>query len=151
EAQAHATAAEVARAEAERTVETARAALGAARAAELRRATAEERRALLAARLADVEARLADRDPAAQAAAEPQRLELLARPEALATIARRLAEHRSRVDALSDRLRERRRRETESARLSAEQLEALRIERRALEGELSGVRERAGRLDVDEA
>ncbi len=151
EAQAHATAAEVSRAEAERTVETARAALGAARAAELHRATVEERRALLTSRLADIDARLADRDPAAQAAAERQRLDLLARDEALATVARRLAEHRARVDTLSDRLRERRRRETESARLSAEQLEALRVERRALEGELTGVRERAARLDVEEA
>ena len=151
EAQAHATAVEVARAEAERTVETARAALGAARAAELHRATVDERRALLAGRLAEIEARLAARDPAAQAAAEAQRLELLARDEALATVARRLAEHRAEVDALSDRLRDRRRRETESARLSAEQLEALRVERRELERDLTGTRERLGRLDVDEA
>jgi chromosome segregation protein len=151
EAQERATNAEVSRAEAERTVEAARAALGAARNAEVRRATAEERRAVLAGRLAEVETRLADRDPAAQASAERHRLELLERDETLATIARRLAEHRAAVDALSDRLRDRRRRETEAARLSAEQLDVLRTERRGLETDLTAARERIGRLDVEEA
>ncbi len=151
EAQERATNAEVSRAEAERTVEAARAALGAARNAEVRRAAAEERRAVLAGRLAEVETRLADRDPAAQASAERHRLELLERDETLATIARRLAEHRAAVGALSDRLRDRRRRETEAARLSAEQLEVLRTERRGLETELTAARERIGRLDVEEA
>ncbi|HEY5165729.1 MAG TPA: AAA family ATPase, partial [Acidimicrobiia bacterium] len=142
---------EVARAEAERTVEAARAALAAARATELRRAAADERRALLASRLAEVETRLAERDPEAQASAERHRLELLGRDEALATITRRLAEHRAGVDTLSDRLRDRRRRETEAARLSAEQLDTLRDERRGLEHELTGIRERLGRIDVEDA
>jgi chromosome segregation protein len=141
----------VARAEAERTVEAARAARTAARTAEVRRATTDERRAVLAARLAAVESRLAERDPAAQATAEQHRAELLARQEALATVARRLAEHRAGVDALSDRLRDRRRRETEAARVSAGQLDQLRGERRGLEADLTGVRERLGRLDVEEA
>ena len=151
EAQERATTAEITRAEAERSVEAARATLGAARATEVRRATAEERRALLAARLADVEGRLAERDPEAQATAERQRLALVGRDDSLGTVTRRLAEHRARVDALSDRLRDRRRRETEAARLSAEQLDRLRGERRDLEQELTGVRERLGRIDVDEA
>ena len=151
EAQELATTAEVTRAEAERTVEAARAALGAARTAEVRRAAAEERRAVLGARLAEVETRLADRDPAAQATAERQRLDLLERDEALATVARRLAEHRAGVDTLSDRLHDRRRRETEAARVSVEQLDRLRAERRELEQELTGTRERLGRIDVDEA
>jgi chromosome segregation protein len=151
EAQERATNAEVTRAEAERTVEAARAALGAARNAEVRRAAAEERRAVLAGRLAEVETRLADRDPAAQASAQRHRLGLLERDETLATIARRLAEHRAAVDALSDRLRDRRRRETEATRLSGEQLEVLRTERRGLETELTAARERIGRLDVEEA
>jgi chromosome segregation protein len=151
EAQERATTAEVARAEAERTVEAARATLGAARAAELRRAAAEERRAVLGARLADVEGRLAARDPEAQATAERQRRALLDRDESLGGVARRLAEHRARADALAERLRDRRRRETEAARVSAEQLDRLRGERRALEQELTGVRERLGRVDVDDA
>jgi chromosome segregation protein len=151
EAQERATTAEVARAEAERTVEAARATLGAARAAELRRAAAEERRAVLGARLADVEGRLAARDPEAQATAERQRRALLDRDESLGAVARRLAEHRARADALAERLRDRRRRETEAARMSAEQLDRLRGERRALEQELTGVRERLGRVDVDDA
>jgi chromosome segregation protein len=66
-------------------------------------------------------------------------------------VSRGLADHRARVDALADRLRERRHRETEAARLSAEQLERLRAERRGLEEELTGVRERLGRVDVDQA
>jgi chromosome segregation protein len=151
EAQERATNGEVTRAEAERTVEAARAALGAARNAEVRRAAAEERRAVLGGRLAEVETRLAGRDPAAQASAERYRLELLERDETLATIARRLAEHRAVVDTLSDRLRDRRRRETEAARLSAEQLDVLRSERRGLETELTAARERIGRVDVEEA
>src|ERR1019366_8829205 len=89
--------------------------------------------------------------PAAQARAERHRLELLERDETLATIARRLAEHRAAVDTLSDRLRDRRRRETEAARLSAEQLDVLRSERRGLETELTAARERIGRVDVEEA
>jgi chromosome segregation protein len=151
EAHERATGAEVARAEAERTVEAARAALAAARASELRRAAADERRALLAARLVEVETRLAERDPQAQASAERHRLELLGRDEALATITRRLAEHRAGVDTLYDRLRDRRRRETEAARLSGEQLDTLRDERRGHEHELTGIRERLGRIDVEDA
>jgi chromosome segregation protein len=151
EAHDRATSAEVARAEAERTVEAARAALSAARAAEVHRAAAEERRAVLAARLGDVEVRLAERDPEAQARAEEQRRGLLGRDEALATLARRLAEHRAGVDALSDRLRDRRRRETEAARLSADQLDRLRTERRGLETELRAARERLSRIDVEQA
>ena len=151
EAQERATSAEVARAEAERTVEAARAALTAARTAEVQRAAVEERRAVLAARLGEVEVRLAARDPETQARAEDQRVTLLSRDEALATLARRLAELRSGVDTLSDRLRDRRRRETDAARVSADQLDRLRTERRGLETELRAARERLSRIDVEQA
>jgi chromosome segregation protein len=151
EAMELATAAEVARAESERTVETARAALGAARAAEVRRAAMEERRAVLAARLAEVESRLETRDPAAQAAAEHQRVSLLERDARYATLARRLADHRGAVDSLHDRLRERRQRETEAARASARTLDELRGERGELERELIEVREQASRVEIGEA
>ena len=150
EAFERATNAEVARAEAERTVETARAALSAARATEVRRAAAEERRAVLAARLAEVEARLEDRDPEARAA-ERTRVGILERDARYAGLARRLADHRHAVDVLHDRLRERRRREAEAARASAEQLDELRGERSGLERELLEVREGSSRVEVSEA
>jgi chromosome segregation protein len=151
EASERATGAEVARAEAERTMETARAALGAARAAEVRRAAAEERRAVLAARLAEVESRLERRDPAAQRAAERTRVAILERDARYAGLARRLADHRQAVDELHDRLRERRRREAEAARASAEQLDALRAERSGLERQLLEAREGSSRVEVTEA
>ncbi len=151
EAQERATGAEVARAEADRTVEAARAALGAARAAEVRRVATEERRAIIAARLSEVEGRLADRDPAVQAAAEQQRTSILERDVVYATLARRLAEHRRAVDELHDRLRERRRRETDAARASASQLDTLRQERAELEKGLLEVRELASRVEIQDA
>ncbi|MFO7591194.1 MAG: AAA family ATPase [Acidimicrobiia bacterium] len=150
EAHERATAAEVARAEADRTVEAARAALGAARAAEVRRVATEERRAIIAARLDEVEGRLADRDPAVHAAAEQQRTAILERDVVYATLARRLAEHRRSVDELHDRLRERRQRETDAARASASQLDALRQERAELEQGLLEVRELASRVEIQD-
>ena len=151
EAQEHATNAEVARAEAERTMESARAALSAARAAEVRRAATEERRAVLAARLAEVESRLESRDPTEAASAERQRAQLLEVNAVYATLTRRLAEHRTGVDRLHDRLRERRRREADAALASADQLDALRGERSGLEKELLEIRELASRAEVGQA
>ncbi len=151
EAQERATSAEVARAEAERTVEAARAALGAAREAEVRRAASEERRAVLAARLEQVEVRLAARDPETQHVAEEQRRTLLERDAVFAAMVGRLTEHRQGVDALHDRLRDRRRRETEAARASAEQLDELRGERAQLEQGLLEVRERSSRAEIQDA
>ena len=151
EARERATSAEVVRAEAERTVEAARAALGAARAAEVRRATSEERRAILAARLGQVASRLAARDPQTQHVAEEQRRGILDRDAVYATLARRLADHRHAVDALHDRLRDRRRRETEAARASAEQLDELRATRAELEHGLLEVRELSSRAEIHDA
>jgi len=151
EAQERATIAEVNRAEAERTVEAARAALGAASAAEVRRATSEERRAILAARLDQVESRLAARDPHTQHVAEEQRHRILGRDAVYASLGRRLADHRRAVDALHDRLRDRRRRETEAARASADQLDQLRAERAELERGLLEVRELSSRAEIHDA
>ncbi|HEY8217077.1 MAG TPA: AAA family ATPase [Acidimicrobiia bacterium] len=151
EALDRATTAEVTRAEAERTVESARAALGAARAAEVRRAAAEERRAVLAARLAEVESRLETRDPVAQATAEQHRVQLLERDARYAALARRLADHRHAVDALHDRLRQRRQREAEAARASADQLDVLRTERADLERGLLETREGVSRVEIGDA
>jgi chromosome segregation protein len=141
----------VARVEAQRAVETARAALGAVRATEVRRAAMEERRSVLAAQLSDVEARLAARDPEAQRVAEHQRMALLARDGLFSSLASRLAEHRIRVHALHERLRARRQREAEAARASAETLDALRVERATLERQLAETRERSTRADIAEA
>ncbi|HZP29082.1 MAG TPA: AAA family ATPase [Acidimicrobiia bacterium] len=149
EAQQRAVAAEVERVDAQRAVETARAALAAARAAEVRRAAVEERRAVLAQRLEEVEVRLATRDPEAQAEAERQRRQLLERDAAYSRLADRIAEHRGAVGALHDRLRERRRRQAEAARASAEQLDRLRVERSALERDLLETRERMQRAEID--
>jgi chromosome segregation protein len=151
EAVAQATAAEVERAEAERAVDSARAALAAARANELRRATAHERRSVLAARLAEVDARLAARDPEAQAAAERHRRALLDRDHAYGRFEHRLTELRARVDATHERLREARRRHADAARASAEQLDTLRIDRGGLERELTEVRERMSRAEIEDA
>ncbi len=151
EAQDRATTAEVARAEAERTMESARAALSAARASEVRRAATEERRAVLAARLAEVESRLQSRDPAEAASAERERARLLDVNAVYATLTRRLAEHRTSVDRLHDRLRERRRLEADAARASADRLDALRGERAGLEKELLEIRELASRAEVAQA
>jgi chromosome segregation protein len=151
EAVERATEAEVARAEAQRAVDSARATLAAARATEVRRAAIEERRAVLAARLGELQSRIGAADPQQQQAAESRRRALLDRDAVLATGARRLADHRARVDALHDRLRERRRRETEAARASGETLDALRAERAELERELGEVRERLSRAEIADA
>ena len=151
EARERAAAADVTRAEAQRTMESARAALGAARASEVRRAAVEERRAVLAARLAEVEARLSARDPETSAIAERHRIALLDREEALVNLARRLADHRTAVDALHDRIRDRRRRQAEAARSSADRLDTLRTERAELEQGLGEVRERQSRVEIDDA
>ena len=132
-----ATDAEVGRAEAERAVESARAALGAARSSELRRATIEERRSMLTARLGEVDARLAARDPEAQAKAERYRRSLLQRDESYGRFELRIAELRGRIDVVHERLREARRRHAEAARASAEQLDGLRAERTGLERTLN--------------
>jgi chromosome segregation protein len=151
EAVAQASAADVERAEAERAVERARATLNAARASELRRATVAERRSVLAARLREVEARLAARDPEAQAAAERQRRNLLARDEAYLALEERLGSLRTRAEALHEQLREERRRHAEAARASAEQLDGLRAERGRLEQRLAEIRERMSRVELEDA
>ena len=145
-----ATTSDVERVESERALESARAALGAARATEMRRATTEERRSVLASRLAEVEERLSARDPEAQATAERHRRGLLARDEGYRGYALRLADLSTRTEELLGRLREERRRHAEAARASADQLDRLRKERGALERELSEIRERSTRAEIDD-
>jgi chromosome segregation protein len=142
--------ADVERADAERALEAARAALSAARTTEMRRATSEERRSVLAARLAEVEERLAARDPEAQAVAERHRRGLLTRDDGYRGYAVRLGDLGARTDELLERLRDERRRHAAAARASAEQLDRLRTERGGLERELSEVRERMTRAEIED-
>ncbi|MGI8797302.1 MAG: chromosome segregation SMC family protein [Acidimicrobiia bacterium] len=118
---------------------------------EVRAAALEERRTLLARRLEGVESRLADRDPEAQASAERQRSGLLGRSGDYEGIGERLRDHLAAADDLHDRLRARRRRQSEAARTSGERLDALRSERAGLEEELAGVREKASRAEIQDA
>jgi chromosome segregation protein len=149
EAAANAAAAEVARADAARAVEDARAAFDAARARAVERAAAEQRASLVGERLEAVEARLAALDPEAQARAEQRHTELVARALAFGRVAGALEEYLDRVGALHTRLREHRRAQSDAARASGEQLEALRRDRAALEHDLAEVRELSRRTDVD--
>ncbi|MFN8035694.1 MAG: chromosome segregation protein SMC [Acidimicrobiia bacterium] len=117
---------------------------------EVRAAGLEERRAVLTRRLREVEERLA-RNPEAQAAAERHRAGLMHKAGALTATATRLAEHLTRVDAIHDRLREQRRVQSEAARESTVKLDGLRTERAALEKDLSELRERQQRREVEDA
>ncbi|MGH9015821.1 MAG: AAA family ATPase, partial [Acidimicrobiia bacterium] len=118
---------------------------------EVRAGALEERRAVLARRLVAVESRLAARDPEAHAAAERHRAVLLDRAGAYQQLSGRLREHLTAADALHDRLREQRRRQSEAARASGERLDALRAERADHEEELAGVREQVGRAEIQDA
>ncbi len=151
EAVAHTASAEIARAEAARAVEEARAALEAARVHAVERTTLEQRRMMLAERLVAIEARLSSLDPDAQARAERARAGLVAQARDYAAIAERFTDYLTRVGELHARLRERRREQSEAARASAEQLDALRKERGALERSLTEVQELSRRAEVDDA
>jgi chromosome segregation protein len=151
EAVTHATHAEVERADAQRAVDTARAALAAARAAEVRRATVEERRSVLQTRLAEVEARLAGRDEHAQETARRHREAILTRDASYHALAQQLESFLGSVATLTDRLRARRQQRVDRARASAEQLEVFRKSRAGMERDLAGIRERASRVEIDDA
>ena len=110
----------------------------------------DERRAVLQRRLAEVEDRLA-RNPEQQAAAEARRAELLARAGDFGTIQERLRTHLEAVDVVHERLRARRRAQSERARSATEKLDGLRGVRAELERELTEVRELSSRNEIDEA
>jgi chromosome segregation protein len=116
----------------------------------MRAVTLDERRSVLTARLAGVEDRLA-RDPEAKATAERYRSALEAKERAYHEVADRLDGQSTRIDAVLDRLREERRRQAERASAAGGQLEALRTERSGLERDLTELRERQQRREVDDA
>jgi chromosome segregation protein len=117
---------------------------------EVRAAGLEERRTLTSRRLREVDERLrrnvAERD---EAAVRRQAAESAAgvTDALLAMVRRREAE----VDATLTRLRDARRIENDSRRAEASRLEQLRRERSAAERQLSELRERMGRIDLEDA
>jgi chromosome segregation protein len=118
---------------------------------EVRVAGLAERWAVLTRRLEGVDSRLAGRDATAHAEAEQRRASLSGRQRAYEEVEQRLTACLTEVDALHDRLRERRRRQSEAARSSGERLDALRAERAALEQEGAETREKLSRAEIDEA
>ncbi len=118
---------------------------------EVRAAALEERRTVLARRLEGVEARLSTRDADAQAEAERRRAALSGRDRAYHEVERRLGAGLVEIDALHERLSERRRLQSEAVRTSGERLDALRAERVGHEQELVETREKLNRAEIDEA
>ncbi len=118
---------------------------------EVRTAALEERSTVLARRLEGVEARLSTRDADAQAEAERRRAALSSRDRAYHELERRLGTSLVEIDALHDRLSERRRLQSEAVRTSGERLDALRAERVGHEQELIETREKLNRAEIDEA
>ncbi|MCU1463491.1 MAG: hypothetical protein JWO37_3566, partial [Acidimicrobiales bacterium] len=117
---------------------------------EVRAAGLDERRSVLTARLAEAEARLtrfaSEREAAAGRRAHVD--VLLARTGRLAAL---VEDRMGVIDAELTTLRDRRRRQSEAARAAADQLDALRRDRRAAEQRLGELRERANRAELDEA
>jgi chromosome segregation protein len=117
---------------------------------DVRGAAVEERRTLLQARLEQVEGRLASR-PDEEAKARARRAALDTRRSAIDEIARRLEGRATEVEALAERLRTRRREQSEAAREAGRRLDGLRGQRSTAEQELTEARERASKLEVEEA
>lgn len=143
-------AAEHRRAELARLAERAQHVAARRRDLEVRTAAAQERRSVLTGRLRETEERLARR-PDAQAKAERRRTELAQRSERYGQVAERLGRFLATVEALHERLRDRRRRQSEAARAATDALDGLRHDRGEVERELQTARELGQRNEVNEA
>jgi chromosome segregation protein len=117
---------------------------------EVRGAAVEERRAVLTARLSEVEARLAAR-PDEEARARARRLALEDRRRAVSDLADRLASRTGAIESLAERLRTRRRQQSEAAREAGRKLDGLRAQRSEAEKNLAELRDRSGKLEIEEA
>jgi chromosome segregation protein len=117
---------------------------------EVRGAAVEERRAVLTTRLTEVEARLAAR-PDEEARARARRLGLEQRRRAVSDLADRLASRTGAIEALAERLRTRRRQQSEAAREAGRKLDGLRAQRSEAERQLTELRDRSGKLEIEEA
>jgi chromosome segregation protein len=129
-----------------------RAAAVAAERAELerRRTALADRRAFLRQRLAEVEERLAG-SVAARRDAEERRVELDATELALDRLAAFVGDRRALTEQHLADMQERRRRETDAQRALSAELTGLRRERSDKERTLAERRERAQRVEIDEA
>ncbi|MGO9873383.1 MAG: chromosome segregation protein SMC [Acidimicrobiia bacterium] len=117
---------------------------------EIQGAAVAERRSGLTTRLAEFEARLAAR-PDEEARARARRSQLEHKRDAIDALAARLSERATEAERLADRLRRRRREQSEAARAAGAKLDGLRTDRSAAEQLLAEVRERVGRLEIEEA
>jgi chromosome segregation protein len=117
---------------------------------EVRRAAIEERGTGLRGRLGELEARLAAR-PDEEARARARRAQLEAKQGTIDSLAARLAERTDEAERLAERLRRRRREQSEAARAAGVKLDGLRADRASAEQQLVELRERAGRLEIEEA
>jgi chromosome segregation protein len=117
---------------------------------ELRGAAVEERRTVLNARLAEVDARLAVR-PDEEAKARARRVAMERKRAAIGEVAARLAARTGEIEALAERLRARRRLQSEAAREAGRRLDGLRARRAEAEKRLTEVRDLSAKLEVEEA
>ncbi|MCZ7536716.1 MAG: AAA family ATPase [Acidimicrobiia bacterium] len=117
---------------------------------EVRSSGVEQRRGVLARRLAEVEGRLAAR-PDEEAAAQARREAVTGRRAATVAIGEALAMRAGDADLVAERLRQKRREQSAAARDAGVRLDALRTERAAAERDLAENRERASRLEIEEA
>ena len=117
---------------------------------EVRSAAIDERRSGLAARLAEVEGRLAAR-PDEEARARARRSQLEEKRDSVDALAARLVDRGAEAERLAERLRRRRQEQSEAARAAGRKLDGLRAERATAEQQLAELRERVGRLEIEEA
>jgi chromosome segregation protein len=117
---------------------------------DVRAAAVEERKRVLATRLTEVEERLAAR-PDEEARARARRTQLEVRRTVIDELSGRLDARTGDIEALAERLRTRRREQSEAAREAGRRLDGLRNERAGAERQLAELREGASRLEVEEA
>ncbi|MCU1351255.1 MAG: smc, partial [Acidimicrobiales bacterium] len=117
---------------------------------EVRAVGLEERRQFLRRRLAEVDERLS-RDVAERQAAESRRVELDLRATATERLTVLVADRLTVVESELAGLRERRRRQSEATREVVAHLDALRKERADTERQLTEVRERVQRAELEQA
>jgi chromosome segregation protein len=117
---------------------------------EVRAAGLDERRTLLSRRLAEVEDRL-HRNVSERESAAARRVGLEARSVATARLSAVVEERLAAVETALAALHEQRRRHTEKMRAALEHLDQLRRERSTAERQLSELRERSQRAELDEA
>jgi chromosome segregation protein len=117
---------------------------------EVRAAALESRQGLLRRRLGEVEERL-QRHVAERADAAARREGLERSAVALSRLSTRVAERILQLDTAVDQLRQARREESEATRAVTDRLEQLRRHRSTAERQLAELRERASRVELDEA